>query len=228
MEQLQAYQDLLATTGVDWGLIGPREVERLWERHIDNSLAVTEDRECLPAAATVLDVGTGAGLPGIVWAIARPDLDVTLLEPLERRVRFLDLAVEQLEVRNVTVVRGRAQDRDGQYDRVTARAVAAMSKLLPWLAPLVAGGGRMVLMKGERAAGGDHGGPAVAHRPPVAGAGDDGRIPATHARRCRRTDAEGVTMEQRAGLGWPQEPDEAAGDDRPSAGLGWPTTGEDA
>lgn len=152
MEQLQAYQDLLATTGVDWGLIGPREVERLWERHIDNSLAVTEDRECLPAAATVLDVGTGAGLPGIVWAIARPDLDVTLLEPLERRIRFLELAVAQLEVRNVTVVRGRAQDCHAQYDRVTARAVAAMSKLLPWLAPLVAGGGRMVLMKGERAA----------------------------------------------------------------------------
>lgn len=104
-----------------------------------------------PAAATVLDVGTGAGLPGIVWAIARPDLDVTLLEPLERRIRFLELAVAQLEVRNVTVVRGRAQDCHAQYDRVTARAVAAMSKLLPWLAPLVAGGGRMVLMKGERA-----------------------------------------------------------------------------
>jgi len=151
VEQLQAYQELLATTGVEWGLIGPREVDRLWDRHIDNSLAVTEDRACLPADATVLDVGSGAGLPGIVWAIARPDLQVTLLEPLERRVRFLDLAVEQLEVRNVTVVRGRAQDRDGQYDRVTARAVAAMSKLLPWLAPLVAGGGRMVLMKGERA-----------------------------------------------------------------------------
>ena len=122
MEQLQAYQELLATTGVEWGLIGPREVDRLWDRHIDNSLAVTEDRACLPADATVLDVGSGAGLPGIVWAIARPDLQVTLLEPLERRVRFLDLAVEQLEVRNVTVVRGRAQDRDGQYDRVTARA----------------------------------------------------------------------------------------------------------
>ena len=151
MEQLQAYQELLATTGVEWGLIGPREVDRLWDRHIDNSLAVTEDRACLPADATVLDVGSGAGLPGIVWAIARPDLDVTLLEPLERRIRFLELAVAQLEVRNVTVVRGRAQDCHAQYDRVTARAVAAMSKLLPWLAPLVAGGGRMVLMKGERA-----------------------------------------------------------------------------
>ncbi|MCB0901999.1 MAG: 16S rRNA (guanine(527)-N(7))-methyltransferase RsmG [Actinobacteria bacterium] len=151
VEQLQAYQELLATTGVEWGLIGPREVDRLWDRHIDNSLAVTEDRACLPADATVLDVGSGAGLPGIVWAIARPDLDVTLLEPLERRIRFLELAVAQLEVRNVTVVRGRAQDCHAQYDRVTARAVAAMSKLLPWLAPLVAGGGRMVLMKGERA-----------------------------------------------------------------------------
>lgn len=98
MEQLRAYQALLATTGVEWGLIGPREVDRLWERHIDNSLAVTEDRQCLPDSASVLDVGSGAGLPGLVWAIARPDLHVTLLEPLERRVRFLELAIDRKSV----------------------------------------------------------------------------------------------------------------------------------
>ena len=151
MEQLQAYQRLLATQGVEWGLIGPREVERLWERHLDNSLAVTEDRDCLPEAATVLDVGSGAGLPGLVWALARPDLEVTLLEPLERRIRFLDLVVEQLQVANAHVVRGRAQDCTATFDRVTARAVARTSTLLTWCEPLVATGGRMVLLKGERA-----------------------------------------------------------------------------
>ncbi len=151
MEQLRAYQALLATTGVEWGLIGPREVDRLWERHIDNSLAVTEDRQCLPDSASVLDVGSGAGLPGLVWAIARPDLHVTLLEPLERRVRFLELAIQDLQVANVEVVRARAQDCGQQYTRVTARAVAKTATLLTWLAPLVAGGGQMVLMKGERA-----------------------------------------------------------------------------
>jgi 16S rRNA (guanine527-N7)-methyltransferase len=151
VEQLQAYQHLLATKGVEWGLIGPREVQRLWERHIDNSLAVTEDRDCLPEAATVLDVGSGAGLPGVVWAIARPDLDVTLLEPLERRIRFLELVVAQLQVGNARVVRGRAQDCTATFDRVTARAVAKTSTLLTWCEPLVAMGGCMVLMKGERA-----------------------------------------------------------------------------
>ena len=149
MEHLQDYQELLATTGVEWGLIGPREVDRLWERHIDNCLAVTEDRDCLPESATVLDVGSGAGLPGLVWAIARPDLQVTLLEPLERRVRFLELAEHDLD--NVHIVRGRAQEMTHQFARVTARAVAKTSTLLPWLAPLVEPDGRMVLMKGERA-----------------------------------------------------------------------------
>lgn len=152
MEHLQAYQELLASTGVEWGLIGPREVDRLWERHIDNSLAVTEDRDCLPESATVLDVGSGAGLPGLVWAIARPDLHLTLLEPLERRVRFLELAIEDLQLTNVEVVRARAQDCREQYSRVTARAVAKTATLVTWLAPLVANDGRMVLMKGERAA----------------------------------------------------------------------------
>lgn len=150
MERLQRFQELLATDGVAWGLIGPREVDRLWERHIDNCAAVTEDAQCLPPGASVLDVGSGAGLPGLVWAIIRPDLDLTLVEPLERRVRFLEQAVATLDV-SVRVVRGRVQDVDLTAQRVTARAVAALDRLLPWLAPHVAPGGRMVLLKGQRA-----------------------------------------------------------------------------
>lgn len=151
MEQLAAYQQLLTTTGLEWGLIGPREVDRIWERHIDNCLAVTEDEECLPRECTVIDVGSGAGLPGLVWAIARPDLSVTLVEPLERRVRFLDLVVDELDLTNVSVDRSRAQEVQKTADRVTARAVSATKTLLPWLAPLVSQGGRMVLLKGQRA-----------------------------------------------------------------------------
>lgn len=151
MEQLRAFQHLLATDGVTWGLIGPAEVDRLWPRHIDNCLAVTEDRECLPPSATVIDVGSGAGLPGLVWAIARPDLAVTLLEPLARRVRFLEKAVTELDLNNVTVCRARAQEYRGTAARVTARAVARTSALLGWLEPLVAPAGRMLLMKGQQA-----------------------------------------------------------------------------
>lgn len=151
VKQLHDYQEVLATTGVEWGLIGPREVDRLWERHIDNCLAVTEDDECLPASCSVIDIGSGAGLPGLVWAIGRPDLTVTLVEPLERRVRFLNQVVEELALTNVTVLRARAQDVDVRAVRVTARAVSATKTLLPWLAPLVSPGGRMVLLKGRRA-----------------------------------------------------------------------------
>lgn len=148
MKRLQRYQDLLATVGVEWGLIGPREVDRLWDRHIDNCLAVTEDVICLPEGVSVLDVGSGAGLPGLVWAIARPDLRVTLLEPLERRVRFLADVVAELNL-EVQITRGRIQDVDLTADRVTARAVAGTPTLLGWLAPHTAG--RMILLKGQRA-----------------------------------------------------------------------------
>lgn len=151
MKQLLEYQNLLATTGVEWGLIGPREVDRLWDRHLDNCLAVTEDHQVLPMASSVIDVGTGAGLPGLVWAIARPDLSMTLVEPLERRVRFLELAVQELSLQSVTIVRGRAQDVQVKADIVTARAVSALKNLLAWLSPLVSDPGRMVLMKGQKA-----------------------------------------------------------------------------
>lgn len=151
MKQLQDYQSLLATTGVEWGLIGPREADRLWDRHIDNCLAVTEDEGLLPRDTSVIDVGTGAGLPGLVWAISRPDLRVTLVEPLERRVKFLELAVQHLELTSVSIVRGRAQDVHARADVVTARAVSSLKNLLPWLSPLVSDPGRMVLMKGRKA-----------------------------------------------------------------------------
>ncbi len=152
MEQLAVYQDLLATKGLEWGLIGPREVDRLWDRHIDNCLAVVEDAQCLPRRASILDIGSGAGLPGMVWAVARPDSLVTLVEPLERRVRFLELVRTELALENVHILRARAEDVSTSADVVTARAVAATKTLLTWLAPLVSQGGHMVLIKGQRAA----------------------------------------------------------------------------
>jgi 16S rRNA (guanine527-N7)-methyltransferase len=145
----ERYAELLATEGVVRGLIGPREVPRLWDRHIMNS-AVVAPR--VPEGATVADVGTGAGLPGLVWAIARPDVHVTLIEPLLRRTSFLDEAVVELGLTNVEVLRSRAEDVDARFDVVTARAVAALDKLGRWCMPLVKPGGVMLAMKGRSAA----------------------------------------------------------------------------
>ncbi len=147
--QAQAYAQILAHAGVDRGLIGPREVPRLWERHLLNSVVVTPR---IPENATVADVGTGAGLPGLVWAMARPDLQVTLIEPLLRRVTFLEETVDELGLQNVTVVRSRAEDATGTFDVVTARAVAALDKLMTWCWPLVAPGGVLLALKGRTAA----------------------------------------------------------------------------
>lgn len=148
-DQAQAYAQILAHAGVDRGLIGPREVPRLWERHLLNSVVVTPR---IPENVTVADVGTGAGLPGLVWAIARPDLQVTLIEPLLRRVTFLEETVAELGLQNVTVVRSRAEDATGTFDVVTARAVAALDKLMTWCWPLVAPGGVLLALKGRTAA----------------------------------------------------------------------------
>lgn len=145
----ERYAELLATEGVTRGLIGPREVPRLWDRHIMNS-AVVAPR--VPTDATVADVGTGAGLPGLVWAIARPDIHMTLIEPLLRRTSFLDEAVVELGLTNVEVLRSRAEDVDARFDVVTARAVAALDKLGRWCMPLVKPGGVMLAMKGRSAA----------------------------------------------------------------------------
>lgn len=147
---LQQYEHRLATVGLERGLIGPREVDRLWDRHIVNS-AVLE--ACIPQDADVIDVGSGAGLPGIPLALVRPDLHVTLLEPLLRRSVFLQETVVELGLsERVHVVRGRAEDKlVPQAQIVTARAVAALDKLLLWCWPLVRPGGCLVALKGERA-----------------------------------------------------------------------------
>lgn len=148
----ERYAELLANQGVDWGLIGPREVDRVWERHILNSVAVAE---LIEPDAAVVDIGSGAGLPGVPIAIARPDLRVTLVEPMLRRCEFLKLVVEELAI-PIRVVRGRAEEpevrRDvGGADVVLSRAVASLDKLTKWCLPLCRPGGRMVALKGERA-----------------------------------------------------------------------------
>lgn len=142
----QAFAGLLATEGTLRGLIGPREVPRLWERHLLNCAVVTD---VLGEGAAVADIGSGAGLPGLVLAIRRPDLRVTLIEPLLRRTRFLEEAVDALELDNVTVLRARAEDSVGEYDVVTSRAVAPLDRLAGWSLPLVRVGGEMVAMKGS-------------------------------------------------------------------------------
>ena len=145
------YAELLAGPGVERGLIGPREVDRLWERHLLNCGAVAE---LIAPDQTVVDVGSGGGLPGLVLAIARPDLRMTLLEPLLRRTIVLSECVETLNLRNVEVRRGRAEEWAGRVnaDLVTARAVAPLEKLIGWCLPLIAPKGRMLALKGETAA----------------------------------------------------------------------------
>lgn len=145
----ERYAEILATEAVERGLIGPREVPRLWERHLLNCGVVVPR---LPAGARVADVGSGAGLPGLVWAIARPDISMTLIEPLLRRATFLTETVEALGLSNVSVVRARAEDHARTYDVVTARAVAGLGKLVGWCFPLVAPGGVLLALKGSSAA----------------------------------------------------------------------------
>lgn len=142
------YAELLATKATVRGLIGPREVPRLWERHLMNCALVTD---LVPPDASVCDIGSGAGLPGLVMAIRRPDLRVTLVEPLLRRTTFLDEAVGSLGLTNVEVVRGRADALHGQrlFDVVTSRAVAPLDRLSQWSLPLVRSGGAFLAMKGS-------------------------------------------------------------------------------
>ena len=149
LDQAEQFARLLASEATVRGLIGPREVPRLWERHLLNCAVVTE---LVPEQVTVCDVGSGAGLPGIVMAIRRPDLEVTLLEPLLRRTTFLELAVAELGLSNVVVRRGRAEEtKDAQFDVVTSRAVAPMDRLAKWSLPLTRGGGLFLAMKGSAA-----------------------------------------------------------------------------
>ncbi len=148
------YHAWLAEHATVRGLIGPREVPRLWDRHILNCAALAD---VIPEGATVADIGSGAGLPGIPLAIARPDVTVVLIEPLLRRTTFLDEVVADLGLDNVRVIRGRAEEKVvrkevGVVDVVTSRAVAPLGKLAGWSLPLVRTNGQMIAMKGSSAA----------------------------------------------------------------------------
>ncbi|MFI1915804.1 16S rRNA (guanine(527)-N(7))-methyltransferase RsmG [Nocardia sp. NPDC020380] len=148
------YYEVLASAGVERGLIGPREVPRLWDRHILNCAVIGD---LIPQGASVVDIGSGAGLPGIPLAIARPDLRITLVEPLLRRTLFLAEFVDAAGLTNVTIVRGRAEQAGvkkeaGGADVVTSRAVAPLAKLAGWSMPLVRDHGRMLALKGVSAA----------------------------------------------------------------------------
>jgi len=145
----RSFANELARRGEELGLIGPLELPRLWTRHILNSALVAP---LLHAGASVGDVGSGAGLPGLVLAIARPDVSMTLIEPMERRTDWLRAEADRLELENVTVLRARAEDAADALvlDQVTARAVSALSKLIPLTVPLVRSGGQLILMKGAR------------------------------------------------------------------------------
>jgi 16S rRNA (guanine527-N7)-methyltransferase len=147
----ERYAQLLAGAGVERGLLGPREAGRIWERHLLNSAAIAE---LLDPGERIIDIGSGAGLPGIPLAIARRDLEIVLLEPLLRRGEFLTEVVNELGLA-VEVVRGRAEDpwvrnRFGERDAAVSRAVAALDKLTKWSLPLLRPGGRMLAIKGER------------------------------------------------------------------------------
>ncbi|EGX60745.1 16S rRNA methyltransferase GidB [Streptomyces zinciresistens K42] len=145
------YAELLAEAGVQRGLIGPREVPRLWERHLLNCAVLSE---VVPEGVTVCDVGSGAGLPGIPLALVREDLKITLLEPLLRRTTFLTEVVELLGLEHVTVVRGRAEEVMGKLTPVhvvTARAVAPLDRLATWGIPLLRPYGEMLALKGDAA-----------------------------------------------------------------------------
>lgn len=145
---VEAYAASLADAGVVRGLIGPREVPRLWERHLLNCAVLASE---IGDGATVCDIGSGAGLPGLVLALHRPDLQVTLVEPLLRRTTYLNEVVDELDLDNVEVIRGRADSLHGSrtFDVVTSRAVAPLDRLLTWSMPLVHADGVMLAMKGS-------------------------------------------------------------------------------
>jgi 16S rRNA (guanine527-N7)-methyltransferase len=154
LDRAQRYAAILAGAGVERGLIGPREVDRIWDRHLLNSVAIAE---LLEPEARVADIGSGAGLPGIPLALARPDCRVTLIEPLLRRSEFLREVVDELGI-DVAIIRGRAEEptvrqQVGEMDVVVSRAVASLDKLTKWSIPLLRPDGRMLAIKGERAEG---------------------------------------------------------------------------
>jgi len=141
------YSEILATTGIERGLIGPSEADRIWSRHIENCLPITT---LFDQNSRVVDVGSGAGLPGIVIALARPDLKITLIEPLPRRVEFLKEVVAELEI-PCEIIHGKAATVKSAFHHVTARAVAPLEKLILNTWHLIEVGGSLMAMKGERA-----------------------------------------------------------------------------
>jgi 16S rRNA (guanine527-N7)-methyltransferase len=151
LPRLEAYATLLAGPGTERGLLGPREVPRLWERHLLNCAGLSE---LVADGEVVLDLGSGAGLPGIVLALQRPEVQVVLVESLQRRAAFLSECVDALGLRNALVRRARAEELHGkvEVDVVTARAVAPVDRLVGWALPLLHEGGRLLAMKGDQAA----------------------------------------------------------------------------
>jgi 16S rRNA (guanine527-N7)-methyltransferase len=150
LPQVEAYAALLAGPGTERGLLGPRELPRLWERHLLNCAGLSS---LVEDGQVVLDLGSGAGLPGIVLALQRPDVQVVLVESLQRRAQFLTECVEALGLRNTLVRRARAEELHGklEVDVVTARAVAPVDRLAAWSLPLLHPGGRLLALKGEQA-----------------------------------------------------------------------------
>lgn len=149
-EKLDTYAQMLWDQGEERGLIGPRELPRLWSRHILNSMAINS---FIPDRAVTIDVGSGGGLPGIVLAATRPDVHVHLVESMERRVAWLSEVTDALDLSNVTIHRTRIEELHGEFQVqvVTARAVAALKKLIPMAMPVLKSGGYLVALKGERA-----------------------------------------------------------------------------
>ncbi|MFM8824966.1 MAG: 16S rRNA (guanine(527)-N(7))-methyltransferase RsmG [Candidatus Nanopelagicus sp.] len=146
-EKIQSFATLLKTQGIERGLIGPKEADRIWERHIANCIPITT---LIQEGVRLADIGSGAGLPGVVIALARADLKVTLIEPLQRRVDFLTEVIDQLEI-PVEVIRGRAETVKKQFDVVTARAVAPLEKLIQSSWHMIPKGGHLLAIKGESA-----------------------------------------------------------------------------
>lgn len=144
----ERYVEWLADAGIERGALGPREVPRLWDRHLLNCAVIGR---LIDAGEGVVDIGSGAGLPGVALAIARPDLEVVLVEPMLRRVNFLRETVDLLGLTSVTVVRARAgyDAPAGPFDAVTARAVAKVAQLTEWSMPMLRPGGRLLALKGE-------------------------------------------------------------------------------
>jgi 16S rRNA (guanine527-N7)-methyltransferase len=151
LDGARTFAEMLATRGVEWGLIGPHEVARLWDRHLLNCAVVAD--LIGGRYQTLVDIGSGAGLPGIVLAMVRPELSVILLEPMERRCRFLSECVDALGLANASVLRGRAEDATLRADVATARAVAPLDRLAELAVGVVRPGGLVLAIKGQTAAG---------------------------------------------------------------------------